>query len=37
VPIPIDRIIAATASVLQVSLVTKDERLLGYDAVETVW
>jgi len=34
---PADRIIVATASIVGASLVTKDERILNYPHVETIW
>lgn len=34
---PMDRLIAATAIVLGLPLVTKDERMLDYGLVETIW
>jgi PIN domain nuclease of toxin-antitoxin system len=34
---PADRIIVATATTVRASLVTKDERILNYPHVETIW
>ncbi len=34
---PADRIIVATATTIGASLVTKDERILNYPPVETIW
>lgn len=34
---PADRIITATAMILDVQLVTKDQRMREYEPVETVW
>lgn len=36
-PDPADRILAATAEVLDLRLVTADRRLRGYPPIETVW
>jgi PIN domain nuclease of toxin-antitoxin system len=36
-PDPADRIIIATALSVGASLVTKDEKLLGYSPVKTIW
>ena len=36
-PDPADRIIAATALTVGVPLVTKDERLLSYRELKTIW
>lgn len=33
---PVDRILAATARILQIALITADERLLDYSAVKTI-
>ena len=34
---PADRIIVATATIVGATLVTKDERILNYPHVETIW
>ena len=34
---PADRIIVATATTIGASLITKDERILNYPHVETIW
>jgi PIN domain nuclease of toxin-antitoxin system len=36
-PDPVDRIIAATALVLEMPLVTKDRKLRGYSPLRTIW
>ncbi len=34
---PADRIIVATARILETTLITKDERLLSYPNIATLW
>ena len=34
---PVDRIIVATARINNITLITKDKKILGYPYVETIW